>query len=146
MPYEIGWEQAPYLLYLNLIDKVSEEDVVSLISEATALMQSEAGGSNAHVLIDVSEMKSLPPINVLRRELDRLRDAIDTRDGVSIVFGLSAFARYIMELLLRVSKTRFKAFETRDEAEQFAWQMVEIRAQAQAIRESAEDDSAGESA
>jgi hypothetical protein len=143
MPYTIEWVQKPYLMQLELQDRISEPELGTMIDEMLDFLTQIDDHKNMHLLINVTEMKSLPSLNVLRRELTRLHSHVDEDyAGMNLAYGLTPFSGFIMELLLKVTRARFKAFETRDEAVQFAWQMVEV--QTQATRESTEDDPAGE--
>ncbi|MFC1960512.1 hypothetical protein ACFLYO_07370 [Chloroflexota bacterium] len=145
MPYDIKWLEAPYVIELDLVDVVTEGELRQVLDEAAAMMDDPVK-ARAHILLDVTNLKKLPSLNILKRELDRFAAFFGgERQGVSTVFGMNALTRYIFELLMKVTRTRFKAFDSREEAEMFVWEMIEINQQSVEMLETADNVSVDDS-
>ncbi len=126
MPYDIKWLEEPHVIDLVLFDSVSDEELAEMLETAAGMMEGPVA-ERANVLIDVTNLKKMPTLPVLKRELDRFTAHFgNQRAGISAVYGLSPFTRYIFELLMKVSNARFKTFESRGAAQAFVWQMIQI--------------------
>ena len=140
MPYTMKWVQEPYLMEVALIDVVSEQDTIGLIDDQIAMFSASPQHADAHVLLDATRIDKLPQIAVLQREINRQQAALPTRSGMTLVFGVSRLFRYVVELLARIADARFKVFDTREEAEEFAWQMIEIEAHTRSLNQQADEE------
>lgn len=130
MPYEAQWLEDPFVLELVLIGEITEDDLHDIIDALMALMDTPLK-ARAVLMMDVSQVKKMPALNVFKAELDRFGDHYGgRRPGMAAVYGLNALTRYVFELLMKVARARFKAFDSREEAELFAWQVIEINQRA----------------
>jgi hypothetical protein len=135
MPYEVRWEQKPHIRFLKLSGIVSEADFVAAVDQILAL-EREVPGSGVHTLIDAEEIQQLPPLLVMGREIRRLM-AEASNDSPSTIFGVCRMVRYMMEMLIKVTPMRVRAFDTRQEALDFIQGML---ASEQQINRNPDDD------
>lgn len=132
MPCDVRWLEKPYVFTLTLAGVVSDEEFHQLANDVIALLD-EGGKVDAITLLDVTDLKKLPSLNVLRRELSRIPAHFDGQElGLSVAYGMSTLIRYVVELVMRVTPMRFKFLDSAEEAEMFVWQMIEIAQQSEA--------------
>jgi len=95
---------------------------VAAFDQALAL-EREAPEVSIHTLIDAEDIEQLPPLPVLGREVRRLLATSPNRSP-STVFGVSRLARYMLEMLMKITPMRIRVFETRQEALDFILKMI----------------------
>lgn len=138
MPYSVRWWQAPEVVYLEPDGTLTEDEISTMVSEIIALHQ-EAAGGKVHTLINGGNLTGIPPINVVIREMKRLDTALPN-PGMNIVYGVSPLRRYVMEIVMRMTKSRYRTFENQEAAEAFMQAMMESEQTVQELGHSGSED------
>lgn len=127
MPYHVEWYQEPHIVYVRLSGKVSQEDFAGFAAELIELTR-HVPDIKVHSLIDVAEVQSIPPINIVVQEVRQMLAAYPNRD-MSAMYGASTLVRFLAETLLKLTPLRIKLLDTREEAEKFILEMVALEQQ-----------------
>ncbi len=122
MPYEISWEDKPHVVYIKAVGVVTEEELVAGIDEAIRLAL-EVPDSRVHTLLDCSALEQLPPIPVTAREFRRMMQESPNR-ATSTLSGLNRVMRLVVEMVIKVTGTHVRIFDTLEEARTFIQQIV----------------------
>lgn len=138
MPYSLRWWKAPEVIYLEPDGTLAEDELISMVSGIIALHQ-EANGGKVHALINGSQLDGIPPINAVIREMKRLDTALPN-PGMNIVYGVSPLRRYVMEIVMRMTTSRYRTFDSRETAETFLLDMI---ASEHTVQEHVESDADG---
>ncbi|MBN2472693.1 MAG: hypothetical protein JXN59_18355 [Anaerolineae bacterium] len=129
MPYQVEWYEEPHIVFVKLSGKLTQEDFAGFGAELIALT-SKVPEINVHTLVDVSEAKAFPPINVVVQETREMLAQYPNRD-MSTAYGASPLVRFIIEALLKLTPLRIKLLDTHEEAIAFIHQMIELEKQKQ---------------
>lgn len=124
MPYQVNWLDEPYILHIKLMGEVSDAELSEMFGEYVNLAANAPAWAQVHSLIDVAEVKSLPQMNTLMREMKQALAQVPNR-APSTIFGLNRLTRYMMELMLRFTPVHMRPFDTREKALEFLYEMVE---------------------
>jgi hypothetical protein len=123
MPYELRWESEPHIVFFKMIGDVTEAEMATAIDEMIAMAQKHPD-SLVHTLLDTSELKHLPPMPAMGRELKRLMQSSPNRN-VSTLYGVSPLIRFSLEVLMKITPLRMKIFPSREEALAFTYRMID---------------------
>ena len=127
MPCEVRWESEPHIIFFKLIGVVTEAELTSAIDTQIdmALKHSDI---LVHTLVDAGEIKQLPRLPIMGRELKRMIQESPNRN-VSTLHGVSTLVRFSLEVLMKITPMRLKVFPSREEALAFTHKMIESEQQ-----------------
>ncbi len=138
MPVSLSWFVEGRIIYAEVSGDISEADLIAAVDGAIQLAGS-VSDQCIHTLMDVTDTKHLPPVNVLARELGRMNQHSPNRE-MTVIFGLNRILRYTLELLLKLVPLRYRAFESREHAEQFLIDLMERDRQIAAMQAQNKDE------
>ena len=123
MPYEVRWEMEPHIISFRILGVITTEEVRTAMDAMIAMAQSYPD-ILVHTLIDTSDTRQLPPLTVMGREMQRMLRESPNR-SVSTLYGVTPLVRFTLEVLMKITPLRVKVFETREDALEFTYRMVE---------------------
>lgn len=122
MAYKVEWYEKPHIASIRLFGTMTRSDMQNFADELIALA-AEVPDVNIHSIVDVTDLKDLPPINVIAEELIHLLKGYTNRD-MSTIIGTSKWTRYLVEILVNITPARLRVFDTQAEAESFVREMI----------------------
>jgi hypothetical protein len=123
MPYEIRWEMEPHIIFFKMLGTLTEEETLTAMDTMITMAQAHPDVL-VHTLIDAGEARQLPPLAVMGREMKRMLHESPNRN-VSTLYGVTPLVRFTLEILMKITPLRVKVFETREDALEFTYRMVE---------------------
>lgn len=123
MPYKIEWLEAGHVIYLEPEGGLTESELTEMVSNIIAY-HAEAAPNRVHAVINGSQLNAIPPVNAVIREMRRLDDTLKN-PGMNLVFGVSPLRRYVMEIVMRMTSSRYKTFQSREETLSFVADLLQ---------------------
>lgn len=122
MPYQVEWYDKPHIVSIRLFGSMTRSDMQQFADKLISLA-AEVPDVNVHSIVDVTDLRDLPPINVIAEELINLLKGYDNRD-MSMIVGTTKWTRYLVEILVKLTPARLRVFDTQPEAEAFVRGMI----------------------
>ncbi|MBN2472695.1 MAG: hypothetical protein JXN59_18365 [Anaerolineae bacterium] len=113
MPYEITWIKDRQAIELTVSGLFNEAEISRMVDDLITYEASAEG--SLYMLIDGAALSAIPPVAIILREMQRL-DAARANPGVNLVYGVTPLRRYAMQIVMRMTRSHFHAFNTREEA------------------------------
>jgi hypothetical protein len=132
MPFEARWLDEQPIIYVALSGSLTEEELTALV-DTTISLAGSVPDRRVHTLMNATGLTNVPRLDVVSRAIRRVNESSPNRD-MTAVYGLSKVMRYILELLLRMTPLRYKAFDSREGAERFLQEVLDRDARIAAIQ------------
>jgi hypothetical protein len=111
MPTEIRWHVPQRVIYVRFFDTMTMDAIIESMN--TINQYFDEGIPLVHIIMDVGDVTAYPSLTDLARGLKYERN---DKQGWSIYVGAQGVARFVASVTSQLSGSRFRMFDTLEEA------------------------------
>lgn len=115
MPYKITWHTENHIMLVELIGKVTEDELTAITNESFEMVQQS--NNRVHAIVDQSTVESMPKsLQALSNSMPRNRSE---NQGITVLIvpKMNRFGRFVSSMTLQLIGLEYRIVESIQEAE-----------------------------